>query len=486
VLRSGATAIVIAWSMRVIGLVSVIVLARMLTPADFGIVALAMATLAMADVFSALGLKQALLRVREPEREHYDTVWTLQLGVLVFLALIVAALGPVVAWFYAEPALAIVIPVLATRFVFFGLANIGVLDFERELEFGRDLKFRVFVRLTSFFVTVGAALILLNYWALVIGAVFQGVVHCLASYWVHPYRPRFSLARRAEMLGVSVWMFLASFAQVLHVEIQRVVVGRVAGFGVLGFYSVSKGLSSIFTEEIATALNRVTFVTTARTGEALGARPERLAAMLGAYGLIAAPLGIGLAATSGDAVMVLLGAQWGEAAPFLELIAPAAALYAVFKLIVSSLQASGKARLAASLSSAATIGVIAGIGIALMRGGGAIEVAAAVLAVNALVLVGAIALLAIEERASFANLMLAAGRPFAAASLMYLALGALPPIAAPPFFALVADAAIGAVIYAASAAALWLASARPAGAEALMLAFVRQAIVRPSAQTSDM
>ena len=67
VYRSGAIAVVIAWSMRLIGLVSVFVLARTLTPADFGIVALALATLAIVDVFSALGLRQALLRVKDPD-----------------------------------------------------------------------------------------------------------------------------------------------------------------------------------------------------------------------------------------------------------------------------------------------------------------------------------------------------------------------------------------------------------------------------------
>lgn len=465
VYRNGAMAVVIAWSMRLIGLVSVFVLARTLTPADFGIVALAMATLAMIDVFSALGLRQALLRVREPDRGHYDTVWTIQLLVLVFLSLVVAALGPVMAWFYKEPALTWVIAILATRFVMFGLTNIGIVDFERNLELGRDLKFRVTVRLSAFVVTVSAALLLQNYWALVIGSVFQGLAHCTLSYVAHPYRPRFSLARRAEMLNVSIWMFLASAAQTVHTETERIVIGRISSFGVLGHYSVSKGLSSIFTEEIATALNRVTFVTTARTGESLGAAPARLRAMLGTYALIAAPLGLGLAASADNAVIVLLGEGWGQAAQFLKFIAPAAALYAVFKLIISSFQASGKAKLAALLAMGSAGAVVTSIGIVVASLGDALAVARGILFASVAVLTVGVIVMSRIEHTSLYRLLLAVARPFAAAAIMYVVVMITPQIG-PPLLSLAGQVAIGAIAYLLAVGALWTISGRPDGAEA--------------------
>lgn len=469
VYRNGAIAVVIAWSMRAIGLVSVFVLARTLTPADFGIVALAMATLAMVDVFSALGLKQALLRVREPDPSHYNTVWTIQLIVLTFLALIVAALGPVMAWFYSEPVLQWVIIILASRFIFFGLANIGVVDFERNLELGRDLRFRLVVRLSTFVVTLTAAFILRSYWALVIGSVFQGVIHCLASYVVHPYRPRFSLARKAEMLSVSIWMFLTSAAQTFQTEIERIVIGRISSLGTLGYYSVSKGLSSIFTEEIATALNRVTFVTTANSGQSLGDAPVRLQAMLGTYALIAAPLGLGLAATAPNAVYVLLGEQWGQAAPFLQMIAPAAALYAVSKLIISSLQASGKAKLAAKLALGCAGAALGAIGLVVAMQGNALNVATAVLAVNAAALVAGILVLAREEQIDAYGLLSAAARPFLAALIMLVLVFPMAPSSAPSIVAFGAQVAGGAMIYFATVAGLWLLNGRPQGAESAAL-----------------
>ena len=91
IVRNAATAVAIAWSMRAIGLVSVLVLARVLTPRDFGIMALAMSAAALVDIFAALGLRQSLLRIREPERAHYDTAWTIQLLLLLILAGVLVA-----------------------------------------------------------------------------------------------------------------------------------------------------------------------------------------------------------------------------------------------------------------------------------------------------------------------------------------------------------------------------------------------------------
>lgn len=474
VYRSAATAVAIAWSLRLIGLVSVLVLARLLTPRDFGIVALATSVLALVDIFSALGLRQALLRIAAPERAHYDTAWTIQLLVLTALAGLLVAIGPVAAWFYEEPALSLLITVLASCFVIDGLANIGVIDFERHFDFGRDLRMRLSVRLTSFVVTLSAALILQSYWALVIGTVMQSVLNAAASYIFHPFRPRFSLAKRGELLGVSLWMFLASAGQTVHNQIEKIVVGRISSRNIVGFYSVSRDLSSIFTEEIGTALNRVAFVTTARTGRPLSADPERLPSMLGAYGLIAAPLGFGLAATADEALPLLLGSQWTTAAPLLAIIAPACALYAVYKLIVITLQAAGDARAAAALSIAGAALVVAVTVTLGLNGHGAGSVALGALVATTALLTSGLILLSQKAETGLAGLIAAVARPFVAAALMMLVVQALDTGNIGPLAAIAIKAPAGAAIFAMSVIALWLAQGGPDGAEKIMIDMVRQ------------
>jgi len=478
IVRNAATAVAIAWSMRAIGLVSVLVLARVLTPRDFCIMALAMSAAALVDIFAALGLRQSLLRIREPERAHYDTAWTIQLLLLLSLAVVLVAMAPVAAWFYEEPALTVIIAVLASRFVFYGLVNIGTIDFDRHLELGRDLKLRVAVRLGTFAATVGAAFVLRNYWALVIGAVLQAGLHAAGSYVAHPYRPRFSLAKRAELLGVSLWMFLASAGHTLYRETEQLVAGRIAAMQVVGFYSVTKGLSSIFTEEIATALNRVTFVTTARNGSPLRDQAGRFNVMLGAYAMIVAPLGFGLSATAEQACAVLLGPQWAGAAPYLRLIGPAAACFAVHKLIVSSLQASGEARKGAFLALSGFVVLACVTTTVALSGGNALALAWAGLAASATLLLTGLVAVSYGSEAGPTSLFFGVARPFASALVMLALLRSAPAIPGGDFVHLVVDAAAGATIFVVVTAALWWASGRPDGAEARIAALLSSAFAK--------
>ena len=481
VYRSAALAVAVTWSLRLIGLVSVFILARLLSPADFGIAGLAMATVALVELFSVIGLRQALLRIAQPERSHLDTAWTIQLLLFGGLTIILIAVAPFAARLYGEPALAPVIAVLASRFLFLGLVNIGIVDFDRNLDFGRDMRMRVGARIASFLVTVVAALLLRSYWALVIGLVLQSALLALASYSAHPYRPRLSLARHRELLGVSGWMFLNFSAQVVHHQLERLVIGRFGAMHLVGLYSVSKDLASIFTQEIATALNRVTFVTTARTGRPLSEDPQRIGAILGAYAIIAAPLGLGLAAASENVVAVLLGSQWSDAAPLLRLIAPASALYAVYKVIASSLQAAGLERRGALLTCAGTAAAAAGFSATAWLGGGAPGLAATALAVAAGLLALGTFVLARVAVTRTITLGMNIIRPLAAALAMLWMVRALGPQIGTPLAGLLLQVALGAVCYVAALLALWFACSRPAGAEAQAMTMVEPALRRAAA-----
>lgn len=485
IMRNAVTALAIAWSMRVIGLLSVFVLARMLAPRDFGVMALAMSAAALVDVFAALGLRQALLRIPQPDRAHYDTAWTIQVMLLTFLAILLAALAPLASWFYHEPALAAVIVVLASRFVFYGVVNIGTIDFDRHLQLGRDLQLRIAVRLGTFATTVGAAVVLRNYWALVIGAVVQALLHAVGSYVVHPFRPRFSLAKRAELLGVSLWMFLSSASHTMFREIEQLVAGRIASMQVVGFYSVTKGLSSIFTEEIATALNRVTFVITARDGRTLSEQPERLSVMLGSYAMIAALFGLGLASTAGDACVVLLGPKWAGAAPYLRFVGPGAACFAVYKLVISTLQACGEARQGAYLSMSGALFLVGAVTLTAMAGGDALGIARAGAWSTATLLVTGLVYLAIKSRTSALAMLLSVGRPFTAGLVMFVAVSSIPDVISLPLAQLTIEAACGAAVFFVGNAALWWASGQPAGAEAKLFQLLAAGVARSFGRPSD-
>jgi lipopolysaccharide exporter len=465
VFRGGLLAIALAWSVRLIGLVSVVALARLLTPADFGVIAVAMTAVAFVELFGSIGLRQALLRIKAPERDHYDTAWTLQLLIFSAMGLVMLGVAPLAADFYDQPALTPVLMVISLRFLCLALINIGIVDFERHMEFGRDLRMRVAARLGSLVITLTAAVLLRNYWALVIGLVSQTALLTVASFVAHPFRPRLSLARRAELLGVSLWLFISSTAAVIQQQIERLVVGRFATASVVGFYSVSKDLSEMFTNEIATALNRVTFVTVARAEQPLSDSPELIRKALGAYAMIAAPLAAGMAVTAYDMVYVLLGAKWLAATPLLEIVAIYSGLYAIFRLIMSVLQASGHERAAAAMTGGGALLSIVAISYAAWTDPDAMTVAYAALGVNIAMLVVGILILGRIGRLGVIGLVSNIVRPFLAAGLMVFAVRLVTDATGSPYTDFLVSVLVGAASYALALLLIWLVAGRPTGAE---------------------
>ncbi|HEX8261984.1 MAG TPA: oligosaccharide flippase family protein [Allosphingosinicella sp.] len=479
--RSALLAVAMQWTLRFIGLISVFILARLLHPSDFGIMGLAVAALALVELLGAVGLWQALLRIKEWDREHLDTAWTIQLIVFGTMGLIALVTAPLVARFFGQPALTAVLAVLAVRYLVLGLANIGVVEFDRKLAFGRDLRMRVAARLASFVIAVSAAFWLRNYWALVIGLVSQNICYSIATYIAHPFRPRLSLKRRAELLGTSMWIFVHSVTQTVQMQIERLVMGRFSSPHIIGLYSVSKDLSEIFTQEIATALNRVTFVTVAKTGQPLSETPLTTAQILGAYAMIAAPMGLGLAATAEPAIHLLLGAEWTEAAPFLTIVAVYSALYTVYKVIASSLQAAGHARQAAFMSAGGALCLAVTVAAAGWLWPSAMAVAIAAFGANFLVLVSGIAVMAAYSGQNAFALGLHVFRPFAAAAAMAATVRLIGPDSGSAIVDLIGGVAVGTAAYPLLLLGLWWASGRPAGAEreaVLVLAEMRARLRR--------
>ncbi len=469
--RGAAMAVLLTWALRAIGLVSVFILARVLQPDDFGVVGLAMTAVAMVEIFSFLGLRQALLLLTGEQRDYYDTAFTIQLTVFGALALALVALADPVARFFAEPRVEPVIFALAFRFILLGVTNIGIVEFDRNRDFGRDLKMRAGARIVSFFVTVALALTLRNYWALVAGMLIQSALLTALSYSLQPYRPRLSLVRRAELLGVSLWIFAGVAAQAVYSQVERVVLGRVADTETVGAFAVSKDLSSILTQEIATALNRVTFVQTAESG-ALAEQGTRMAKALGAYALIVAPLGLGLAAVAEDFIAVVLGTKWIATAVLVPPIAAASALMAVYKLVASSLQAGGHERISAlaSMAGAVVLAVTAG-GVA-ANGGGVLAIAQTGLLVTTALLIGGLMLLALKSRHPIGGFLASVGRPFLAGGVMLVVLQWLPRATEAPFLELAWRVILGAGIYCAMLLLLWVAGGRRDTAEGTLITLV--------------
>ena len=181
---------------RLIGLVSVAVLARLLVPADFGVVALAQSLIALIALFGAFGLETALIQNRNAERKHYDTVWTFNVLFAAFMAAALALSARPTADFYGDARLVAVVLILAAAQFVRGFSNVGVVGFQKELEFDREFRLRMATRITTTFaVTLPAAFLLQDFRALVAGSFTAALLEVVLSV-PHASIPPALLTRR--------------------------------------------------------------------------------------------------------------------------------------------------------------------------------------------------------------------------------------------------------------------------------------------------
>src|SRR5690349_10908401 len=210
VAKSAAFVLAARWLDRVVSVVSTIILARLLVPDDFGVVAMATIVVGLVDVFFDLGVNVALIQNRDPTPDHYDTAWTLRLMQSVFATLVVVAAVPLAVDYFKDARVAPVLRVLSLSLLIGGFEYIGILTFQKTMRFALDFRFVVLKRLAGFAVTVTAAWLLRSYWALVIGTLASSAFGVALSYVMHPMRPRARLTKMREIFAVSQWMIVRS------------------------------------------------------------------------------------------------------------------------------------------------------------------------------------------------------------------------------------------------------------------------------------
>lgn len=476
-MASGAAWMILAkFAERSIGLLSTLILARLLVPHDFGVVAMAMTFVALIEALSAFGLDTTLIQKQTRDRAHWDTAWTFEILVCAVVALLlVAGAGPV-ATFFREPALASILPVLAIGSLALGFQNIGVVAFRAEMRFDREFRFLLGKKLIGFCVTIPLAIILDSYWALVIGQTAGRVGATVLSYWVHPYRPRLSLAATRDLFGFSKWLLIISVISYLKERSSDWVIGRLAGPASLGAFNVSYELASLPGTELVAPINRAVFPAYARlAAEGGGALRAEYLSVIGMIVLLAAPAVLGMAAIAPVLVPVLLGPNWDSAVPILMVLA----FFGFTNVIQSNAQAAylalGRADLPALVNTTHVVVQTTAL-VLFTRSHGVVGAAVAFLATGVIMIPLSLGIILRMLHIRLIAFLAQVWRPISTAAVMYLlallfvrARLATEPDAVSMMLTLLVALMLGVVVYVPGVALLWIMCGRPPGAERVML-----------------
>lgn len=321
VAKSAAWMVLKRFFFKSVGLISTLILVRILAPDAFGLAVMGSVAFDVLDSMTEFSFVLALIKMQKPERIHFDTAWTL----LVLRGLIVGAVmffsAPLVAETMNEPRLLDITRVLSLLPVIQGFENVGLIQFRRELRFERIFWYEVLGKLVGFVLVIPAAVILHSAWALVIGYVGPKFILIPVSYLIHPYRPRFSLKAGGELLNFSKWLFATNLLYLVRDYTMVMLLGRVGGASAAGLFQQSYQIAELPASEIAAPIRQPMYSGYAKVlddRERLGRQfVEGLALML----LMIAPAAVGIALVAGLVEPIALGPKWVGAAPLISICA---------------------------------------------------------------------------------------------------------------------------------------------------------------------
>ncbi|MDB5662288.1 MAG: polysaccharide biosynthesis protein [Sphingomonas bacterium] len=309
------------------GLVSTIALARLLVPADFGLVAIAITMLAILSAITNLSLAEALVQHKAPTPEHYHTAWSL--GVLrgAVIGGLFALSAHAAARFYDDPRLEAVMYVLSFSVFLSGLTNPRIVVLQRSLVFWQDFVLEVSQKLVAVGVSITLAILFRNYWALVFGTVAGQLVTLILSYTILPFRPRISLRHVRELWSFSIWLTLGQLVSTINWRFDQLLIGKFLGRTALGIYTVGDNLAQLPTRESTQPLTRTLFPAFAKLNDDPDRQRRGFQRAQSTITAVALPLGVGVALVADPMVRLVLGERWLAAIGVIQALASIFALH---------------------------------------------------------------------------------------------------------------------------------------------------------------
>jgi O-antigen/teichoic acid export membrane protein len=321
-----------------------LLLARILAPADFGVVAIANVYVLVAQFFIFQGLGQAIIQFDDLDDEHLDTVFWINLAVGVFfLGLTLLAAGLVQRWF-AVPTLAAILRGLSPIFILAALSDVQNNLLTRRMQF-RALALRTLSSYLAGGITgIVLALSGAGAWSLVGQQVVLWAVNLVALWGASEWRPRWRFcrqrARRLLRFGVNLlWVDLVSL---LSRRSDQLFVGKVLGAATVGLYAVGARVATLLGEVLVRSLARFTVSTFSRLQNESARLLSAVYQITEMQSAFVAPAAVGLALVAPEIVWLFFGPKWAAAVPIMQLLLLACPFEAMSAIHQSILVAQGR------------------------------------------------------------------------------------------------------------------------------------------------
>jgi len=308
---------------RIVNLITTAVLARLLVPDDFGLVAFASVVLSLLDALRNLGIHDALIYHTEHPEETASTAFWITLLLGIAKSGLAFAVAPLSVLFFNDPRLPDILRVMGLTFTLDALGATHATLLRKELAFRRRFYPDLISSAAKAVASITLALLGLGVWSLVIGQLVSTGLGALAVWWVLPWRPQARLvmerARSLWVFGVNILVLNLLGVALDHAD--DMVIGTLLGAAQLGYLAVAARFPELFIANFSLILTQVLFPAYAKMKDDREKLTAGYLATTRYTAMVTVGAGFGMAAIAPELVRVVFGSQWGPAVALLQVVA---------------------------------------------------------------------------------------------------------------------------------------------------------------------
>jgi len=299
-----------------------IIIARILSPDDFGLFGIALIALSLFEVLTQTGFSAALIREKDNIEEYLDTTFVVNIirGVIIFVLLFFSA--PLVSIFFENETVIPIVRVISFTFLINGFVNPGTIYFTKELDFKRQFYWDASKTISDVLVTLFILFFLRNVWVLVIASISSYLVRMIVSYLIHSFRPKFQFKKQyaLNLFKFGKWVLASNILVYIVTQGDNALVGKILGITMLGFYKMAYLFSNLPATHITHVISRVSYPTYSKLQDDIPKLGDTYLKILQITAFLSFPIAGLIFILAPDFTRLFLGEKWMPMVPAMQML----------------------------------------------------------------------------------------------------------------------------------------------------------------------
>lgn len=337
-----------------------IILARLLTPREFGLIGMTTVFFALSESFIDSGFGQALVRKKNCTQADYSTVFYYNLFISIFLYGILFFTAAPISRFFDEPKLQLILQVLGLGLIFKSLSLIHLIRLVKHIDFKRQTKVTVIASIGSGIIGVGMAYQGYGVWSLVVKMLSSFALTSILLWFVNTWKPSLIFSKQSfkEMFSFGYKLLLSGLLDKAYNNVYYLVIGKYFSATALGFYTRADQFRNLPSQNLTVVIQRVSFPSLASIQDDIPRLKAAYQKLIRSTMLITFILMFGLAAMARPLVLTLIGEKWLPSVMYLQLLCFVGAFFPLQAINQNMLKVQGLSSLVLTLEVIKKIAVV--------------------------------------------------------------------------------------------------------------------------------